>query len=60
MKSNDDNLYASTVLQALKLGWGRKQQQAPSFKQAPKRKQNLKRVAPKQNMWALTGPDELR
>ncbi len=59
MKSNDDNMYAVTVRQALKFGWGGRPK-APDHNQAPRRRQNLKRLAPMQNLWVLTGPDELR
>ena len=59
MKSNDDNLYAATVRQTLKFGWGGKPK-APNHNQAPRRRQNLNRPTPMQNPWALTGPVELR
>jgi hypothetical protein len=59
MKSNDDNLYAATLRQALKFGWGGKPKSSNCV-QASRRRQDLKRRAPMQNPWALTGPDELR
>ena len=59
MRSNDDNLYASTVRQTPKSWWGWKLL-APSTKQDPRRRQNLKRLAPVQSVWALKGPEELR
>ena len=59
MKSNDDNLYASTVRQTPKSWWGLKLL-APSRKQDPRQRQNPKRLAPKKSVWALKGPEELR
>jgi len=59
MRSNDDNLYASTLRQTPRSWWGWKLL-APSRKQDPRQRQNLKRLAPKRNVWALSGPDELR
>jgi hypothetical protein len=59
MKSNDDNLYASTVRQTPKSWWGWKLL-APSRKQDPTQRQSPRRPAPKKSMWALGGPEELR
>lgn len=59
MKSKDDNLYAATVRQTPKSWWGWKLL-APNHKQDPKRSQNLKRLPPRQSVWALKGPEELR
>jgi hypothetical protein len=59
MKSNDDNLYALTVRQTPKSRWGWKLL-APNHKQDPRRRQDLKRCAPKRNLWAFNGPEELR
>jgi len=59
MKSNDDNLYASTVRQTPKSWWGWKLL-APNRKQDPRRRQNPKLRAPRRNVWALKGPEELR
>jgi hypothetical protein len=59
MRSNDDNLYASTVRQTPKSWWGWKLL-APNRKQDPRERQNLKRLTPKKSVWALRGPEELR
>lgn len=59
MKSNDDSLYASTVRRAPKSWWGWRLL-GPSRKQDQRQRQDLKRLAPKRNVWALKGPEELR
>jgi hypothetical protein len=59
MESNDDNLYTATVRQTPKFGWGWKLG-VLNRKQDPKRRENHKRLAPRQNPWALSGPDDLR
>jgi hypothetical protein len=59
VKSNDDNLYAATVRQTPRswCGW---KLLALGRKEDPRRRQSLKRLAPRRNPWALQGPDELR
>jgi len=59
VKSNDDNLYAATVRQTLKL-WRGVKPKDPNPNQAPGRRQNLNRPIPKRNPWALSGPEDLR
>lgn len=59
MRSNDDDLYDATVRETPRTWWGGKLK-ASDQKRDSRRKRNLKRLEPSQNVWALPGRDELR
>jgi hypothetical protein len=58
MRSNDDDLYDATVRQTPRSWWGAKLR-VSDRKRNSRRKRNLERMAPAQNVWALPGRDDL-
>jgi hypothetical protein len=59
MRSNDDDMYDTTVRQTPRSWWSPKPK-ASDDKRNSRRKRNLKSLVPDQNVWVLPGRDELR
>ena len=59
MRSNDDDLYESTVRQTPRSWWSGKPK-AVDEKRNARRKRNPRNPAPVENVWVLPGRDELR